>query len=176
MINKKNLYYFPPSLSAGSTLTTPKWECTIACAVILPFSGVFKHPFCLLLIFRNMESLCWKYSNSTLNSSEAKYDSGTGWPSFKEAHGTWGPDESHTSIIRRPDNSLGSAGTEVLCKNVSVVELTQEAKVQLCIFRRRSSHLRLFYSLVWCTSGTCVWRRTGADRPAILHQQCRSDV
>lgn len=52
-----------------------------------------------------------------LFSSEAKYDSGTGWPAFKEAHGTWGQDESHTSIIRRPDNSLGSAGTEVLCKN-----------------------------------------------------------
>ncbi|XP_033841957.1 methionine-R-sulfoxide reductase B2, mitochondrial [Periophthalmus magnuspinnatus] len=52
-----------------------------------------------------------------LFSSEAKYDSGTGWPSFKEAHGTWEGDESLTSIIRRPDNSLGSAGTEVLCKN-----------------------------------------------------------
>ncbi|XP_032359347.1 methionine-R-sulfoxide reductase B2, mitochondrial [Etheostoma spectabile] len=52
-----------------------------------------------------------------LFSSEAKYDSGTGWPAFKEAHGTWERDESHTSIIRRPDNSLGSAGTEVLCKN-----------------------------------------------------------
>ncbi|XP_076014236.1 methionine-R-sulfoxide reductase B2, mitochondrial [Genypterus blacodes] len=49
--------------------------------------------------------------------SEDKYDSGTGWPSFKEAHGTWGRDESHASVIRRPDNSLGSAGTEVLCKN-----------------------------------------------------------
>lgn len=61
---------------------------------------------------------------SCFDSSEAKYDSGTGWPSFKEAHGTWEQDESHTSIIRRPDNSLGSAGTEVLCRNVSCVELT----------------------------------------------------
>ncbi|XP_056440206.1 methionine-R-sulfoxide reductase B2, mitochondrial isoform X1 [Gadus chalcogrammus] len=50
------------------------------------------------------------------DSSEAKYDSGTGWPSFTEAHGTWGRDESHACITRRPDNSLGSAGTEVLCK------------------------------------------------------------
>lgn len=55
------------------------------------------------------------------DSSEAKYDSGTGWPAFKEAHGTWGKDESHASIIRRPDNSLGSAATEILCKNVSYV-------------------------------------------------------
>ncbi|KAM6976862.1 methionine-R-sulfoxide reductase B2, mitochondrial [Aplochiton taeniatus] len=54
---------------------------------------------------------------SPLFSSEAKYDSGTGWPSFKEAHGTWELDESHASIIRRPDNSMGSAGTEVLCKH-----------------------------------------------------------
>lgn len=57
----------------------------------------------------------------SLYSSEAKYNSGTGWPAFKEAHGTWERDESHASIIRRPDNSLGSAGTEVLCKNVSFI-------------------------------------------------------
>ncbi|KAK5850195.1 hypothetical protein PBY51_014464 [Eleginops maclovinus] len=55
--------------------------------------------------------------DTPLFNSEAKYDSGTGWPAFKEAHGTWERDESHASIIRRPDNSLGSAGTEVLCKN-----------------------------------------------------------
>ncbi|KAI9518681.1 Peptide methionine sulfoxide reductase B2, chloroplastic [Dissostichus eleginoides] len=55
--------------------------------------------------------------DTPLFNSEAKYDSGTGWPAFKEAHGTWERDESHASIIRRPDNSLGNAGTEVLCKN-----------------------------------------------------------
>ena len=66
---------------------------------------------------------------SSLDSSEAKYDSGTGWPAFKEAHGTWERDESHASIIRRPDNSLGNAGTEVLCKNVSGF-LSAGAKVQ----------------------------------------------
>lgn len=71
----------------------------------------------------------WKNSAFFHKSSEAKYDSGTGWPAFKEAHGTWEQDESHTSIIRRPDNSLGSAGTEVLCKNVSCI-LGCEAKVQ----------------------------------------------
>uniref|UniRef100_A0A4W5JMH3 Peptide-methionine (R)-S-oxide reductase n=1 Tax=Hucho hucho TaxID=62062 RepID=A0A4W5JMH3_9TELE len=55
--------------------------------------------------------------DTPLFSSEAKYDSGTGWPAFKEAHGTWERDESHASIIRRPDNTMGSAETEVLCKH-----------------------------------------------------------
>ncbi|XP_063063438.1 methionine-R-sulfoxide reductase B2, mitochondrial [Engraulis encrasicolus] len=55
--------------------------------------------------------------DSPLFSSESKYDSGTGWPSFKHAHGAWERDESHASIIRRPDNSLGHSATEVLCKH-----------------------------------------------------------
>ncbi|KFW87764.1 hypothetical protein N305_00023, partial [Manacus vitellinus] len=49
-------------------------------------------------------------------SSEKKYNSGTGWPSFSEAYGTCGRDESNTNITRRPDNSLGLARTEVVCK------------------------------------------------------------
>ncbi|XP_074429527.1 methionine-R-sulfoxide reductase B2, mitochondrial isoform X2 [Larus michahellis] len=49
-------------------------------------------------------------------SSEKKYNSGTGWPSFSEAYGTCGRDESNTNITRRPDNSLGSTRTEVVCK------------------------------------------------------------
>lgn len=61
-----------------------------------------------------------KYNSASgSNSSEAKYDAGTGWPSFSEAHGTWEKDESHANIVRRPDNSLGSTGTEVICKHVS---------------------------------------------------------
>ncbi|XP_003222114.1 methionine-R-sulfoxide reductase B2, mitochondrial [Anolis carolinensis] len=48
--------------------------------------------------------------------SEAKYDSGTGWPSFSEAYGTHGTDESNTNILRRPDNSSGLSRTEVICK------------------------------------------------------------
>uniref|UniRef100_A0A8C8YFB3 Peptide-methionine (R)-S-oxide reductase n=1 Tax=Prolemur simus TaxID=1328070 RepID=A0A8C8YFB3_PROSS len=54
--------------------------------------------------------------DSPLFSSEKKYCSGTGWPSFSEAHGTSGSDESHTGILRRLDTSLGSTRTEVVCK------------------------------------------------------------
>ncbi|XP_010078570.1 PREDICTED: methionine-R-sulfoxide reductase B2, mitochondrial [Pterocles gutturalis] len=54
--------------------------------------------------------------NAPLFSSEQKYNSGTGWPSFSEAYGTCGRDESNTNIMRRPDNSLGSTRTEVVCK------------------------------------------------------------
>ncbi|XP_064335458.1 methionine-R-sulfoxide reductase B2, mitochondrial isoform X1 [Camelus dromedarius] len=50
------------------------------------------------------------------HSSEKKYCSGTGWPSFSEAHGTSGSDESNTGILRRVDTSLGPARMEVVCK------------------------------------------------------------
>lgn len=54
--------------------------------------------------------------DTPLFSSAAKFDSGAGWPSFREAHGTWEQDESHANILRRPDNSMGSTATEVICK------------------------------------------------------------
>lgn len=57
-------------------------------------------------------------------SSEKKYCSGTGWPSFSEAHGASGSDESNTGILRRVDTSLGSVRTEVVCKKVSFFVIT----------------------------------------------------
>ncbi|XP_009212353.2 methionine-R-sulfoxide reductase B2, mitochondrial isoform X2 [Papio anubis] len=74
-----------------------------------PFSGIY---------LNNKEAGMYHCvcCDSPLFSSEKKYCSGTGWPSFSEAHGTSGSDESHTGILRRLDTSLGSARTEVVCK------------------------------------------------------------
>ncbi|XP_059951435.1 methionine-R-sulfoxide reductase B2, mitochondrial [Mesoplodon densirostris] len=74
-----------------------------------PFSGIY---------LNNKESGMYHCvcCDSPLFSSEKKYCSGTGWPSFSEAHGTSGSDESNTGILRRVDTSLGLARTEVICK------------------------------------------------------------
>ncbi|XP_045713958.1 methionine-R-sulfoxide reductase B2, mitochondrial [Phyllostomus hastatus] len=74
-----------------------------------PFSGIY---------LNNRESGMYHCvcCDSPLFSSEKKYCSGTGWPSFSEAHGTSGSDESNTGILRRVDTSLGSVRTEVVCK------------------------------------------------------------
>eukprot|EP00063_Salmo_salar_P062284 XP_014037119.1 PREDICTED: methionine-R-sulfoxide reductase B2, mitochondrial isoform X1 [Salmo salar] len=74
-----------------------------------------------------------------LFSSEVKYDSGMSWPAFKEAHGTWECDESHVSIIRHPDNTLGSAETEVVCKHAQKTQTWRPVKPPRTIL----NHLRL---------------------------------
>src|SRR5258708_10403350 len=68
----------------------------------MPFTGELLH---------NKESGMYTCSNcgQELFSSEAKFDSGTGWPSFDQA--IPGAVEFHE------DNSLGMKRTEVICSN-----------------------------------------------------------
>ena len=48
--------------------------------------------------------------DSPLFSSSAKYDSGSGWPSYYEAI-------AENRIIEKPDHSLGHTRTEIICAN-----------------------------------------------------------
>ncbi|XP_016085664.1 methionine-R-sulfoxide reductase B2, mitochondrial-like [Sinocyclocheilus grahami] len=91
-------------------LTPEQYVVTREKGTEVPFSGIY-------LNHNEVGMYHCVCCDSPLFSSEAKYDSGTGWPSFYEAHGTWEKDESHANIVRRPDNSLGSTGTEVICKH-----------------------------------------------------------
>ncbi|ROJ70144.1 Methionine-R-sulfoxide reductase B2, mitochondrial [Anabarilius grahami] len=93
-------------------LTPEQYVVTREKGTEVPFSGIY-------LNHNEVGMYHCVCCDSPLFSSEAKYDAGTGWPSFHEAHGTWEKDESHANIVRRPDNSLGSTGTEVICKHMS---------------------------------------------------------
>ncbi|TPP64231.1 Peptide methionine sulfoxide reductase MsrB [Fasciola gigantica] len=48
--------------------------------------------------------------------SSTKYDSGSGWPSFFQASGASGTDDSKSNIVRLEDDSLGMKRIEVRCK------------------------------------------------------------
>lgn len=48
--------------------------------------------------------------NAPLFSSDAKFDSACGWPSFDKP-------ENHENVILQPDDRYGMHRTEVLCKN-----------------------------------------------------------
>lgn len=90
-------------------LTPEQYYVTREKGTELPFSGIY-------LNHTEEGTYHCVCCNTPLFSSETKYNSGTGWPSFWEAHGTIGNDEGNTNVLRRPDNSLGCAGTEVICK------------------------------------------------------------
>ena len=68
----------------------------------LPFSGKLLH---------NKETGNYTCAGcgSVLFSSDTKFDSGTGWPSFSNT-------KNRKNIIEKPDNSLFMQRTEILCK------------------------------------------------------------
>ncbi|CAH8574343.1 unnamed protein product [Heterobilharzia americana] len=74
-----------------------------------PFSGEYYHNK------ETGEYLC-VCCGSKLFESSAKFDSGCGWPSFYQAYGSNGRDDSQTNINRTEDNSLDTKRIEVTCK------------------------------------------------------------
>ncbi|MEK7534655.1 MAG: peptide-methionine (R)-S-oxide reductase MsrB [Patescibacteria group bacterium] len=68
-----------------------------------PYSGKY---------YKNKEDGMYKcvVCGANLFSSDAKFDSGTGWPSFDNP-------VNRENVELRQDNSLGMVRTEVLCKN-----------------------------------------------------------
>lgn len=68
-----------------------------------PFSGKY---------YKNKADGMYKcvVCEASLFSSDAKFDSGTGWPSFDNP-------VNRENVELRQDNSLGMVRTEVLCKN-----------------------------------------------------------
>ncbi|XP_021355820.1 methionine-R-sulfoxide reductase B2, mitochondrial-like [Mizuhopecten yessoensis] len=74
-----------------------------------PFTGAYTNKF-----EKGMyDCICCR---AELFSSETKYDSGTGWPSFTAAHSKIPGDESSSNILRRSDNSDSMVRTEIICK------------------------------------------------------------
>ncbi|XP_020833926.1 methionine-R-sulfoxide reductase B2, mitochondrial [Phascolarctos cinereus] len=90
-------------------LTPEQYYVTREKGTELPFSGV---------LLNNAEPGMYHCvcCDSPLFSSEKKFCSGTGWPSFTEAHGASGSDESEANILRRPDYSRPAPRVEVVCK------------------------------------------------------------
>lgn len=62
--------------------------------------------------YKNKEGGMYKcvVCGETLFSSEAKFDSGTGWPSFDDP-------VNRENVELKEDNSMGMIRTEVMCKN-----------------------------------------------------------
>ena len=83
-------------------LTPEQYEITQKKGTEPPFTGKY-HDFKGSGIYK-----CVRCGNNIF-SSQTKYDSGTGWPSF------WAP-ISDQSIETAIDNSLGMTRTEVICK------------------------------------------------------------
>lgn len=83
------------------SLTDEQYRVTRECGTEPPFTGKYYH-------FKGEGTYLCVACGNELFSSETKYDSGSGWPSF------WAP-VSDAKISERADKSLGMARVEVRC-------------------------------------------------------------
>lgn len=74
-----------------------------------PFSGIYVNNYEDGIY----DCLC---CGAELFSSETKYNSNTGWPSFTAAIGTDGENDDRTNILKVTDTSHGMMRTEVICR------------------------------------------------------------
>lgn len=123
LLKRQNMVVFSRAFSHPVThedfrsLTKPEWEkrltpeqfsvCREQCTEP-PFSGVYNSHF-------EKGTYTCVCCGVDLFSSEAKYDSGTGWPSFQDSYKS---EDGHTNVIERPENRAESNTftTEVICK------------------------------------------------------------
>lgn len=89
--------------SAEKKLSPELYKVAIEKGTEMPFSGKF-------LANKEFGNYFCAVCGQKLFSSEAKFDSGTGWPSFDEP-------ANHESVGLREDLSHGMHRTEVFCKN-----------------------------------------------------------
>ncbi len=82
-------------------LTPPQYDVTRQKGTEPPFTSPLNH----IHQHGTFECVC---CDLPLFSSKAKFDSGTGWPSF------WEPIDKE-NVLKQTDNSLSEARTEVLC-------------------------------------------------------------
>ncbi len=82
-------------------LTPEQYHVARECGTEAPFTGEY-------YATKDKGTYLCACCGSPLFSSETKFDSGTGWPSF------WAP-VSDDSLVSSPDNSGGGQRTEVLC-------------------------------------------------------------
>jgi peptide-methionine (R)-S-oxide reductase len=84
------------------TLTPEQYRVLREKGTELPFTGKLLHN-------KDKGAYTCAACGAELFSSDAKFDSGTGWPSFSEPMNT-------KNILLREDRALGMTRTEVLCK------------------------------------------------------------
>lgn len=84
-------------------LTPEEYRVTRLKGTELPFTGEYLHN-------KSTGNYHCKCCGSLLFTSDAKFDSGCGWPSFSSQ-------SDAQNVIYKPDNSLGMSRVEILCKN-----------------------------------------------------------